>query len=95
MAPQTFNRTWQPIARDGEALGALYLVERLPPLYARLPQYGIMAGAVCFALFVVGAVLLGGVRRNFLVPLSALVQATTRLASDEDYTVRVPVARDD
>ncbi len=83
---------WQPIERNGTILGFLYLREQLPPLHVRLLQYGIMAGGVLLALAVVGPVLLGGVRRQLVGPLSALVEATERIAREEDYGIRVPVA---
>lgn len=41
---------WQPIRFEGQVIGQLYLIEELPPLYARLPQYSIMLGAVLLAL---------------------------------------------
>jgi PAS domain S-box-containing protein len=86
---------WQPVERHQQMLGSVYLLQHLPPPYARLPQYGIMAGAVFVALAIVAAVLLGGARRHFIGPLSALVEATGRIARDEDYSVRAPVANDD
>jgi PAS domain S-box-containing protein len=87
---------WRPIDRNDQVLGYLYLREELPPLYERLPQYGIMAGAVFLALVVVAAVLIGGVQRNFLRPLAALVQTTGRIAKSDDYgSIRAPVMQDD
>jgi PAS domain S-box-containing protein len=86
---------WQPIERDGHVAGVLYLVNDIPALSDRLPQYSIMAGGVVLALLVVGVVLLGGVSRNVLDPLAALVQTTGRITKDEDYGVRAPVVRSD
>ena len=54
-----------------------------------------MAGAVTLAILVVGVVLLGGVQRNFLGPLSELVKATGRIAREGDYRVRAPEGRGD
>ncbi len=87
---------WRPIDRNDQVLGFLYLREDLPPLYERLPQYGIMAGAVFLALLVVAAVLVGGVQRQFLGPLASLVQTTGRIAKGDDYgAIRAPVMQDD
>jgi len=87
---------WRPIDRNDQVLGYVYLREQLPPLYARLPQYGIMAGAVFLALAVVAGALLGGVERQFLRPLAALVQTAGRIAKSDDYGgIRAPVMRDD
>ena len=86
---------WHSIQRDERTLGHVYMLVAVPPLYARLPQYGIMSGAVILAILVVGVVLLGGVQRNFLGPLSELVKATGRIAREGDYRVRAPEGRGD
>ena len=86
---------WQPILRKDQVLGQLYMVEKLPPLLARLPQYSIMTGAVIIALVVVGGVLLFGVRRNFLRPLASLVETTTRVTQLNDYSIRATSRRED
>jgi len=88
-------RLWHSIRRDDRTLGHVYLLVDEPPLYARLPTYWIMAGAVTLAILVVGVVLLGGVQRNFLGPLSELVTATGRIAREGDYRVRAPEGRGD
>ncbi|MGC3958857.1 MAG: PAS domain S-box protein [Verrucomicrobiota bacterium] len=86
---------WQPIRRKDQVLGQLYMVEKLPPLPARLPQYSIMTGTVVFALVVVGGVLLFGVRRNFLLPLASLVDTTARVRRQSDYSIRATLQRED
>jgi len=86
---------WQPVNRSANTVGHLYLLKVLPPFYARLPQYTIMAGAVAFALTVMGFVLIHGVRRNLLRPLSALLTTTTHVTEHRDYTVRAKLDRAD
>lgn len=81
--------------RGQEVLGHLYLVQVLPPLHARLPQYAIMAGAVLLTLTIVGLTLMLGVRRSFLAPLSALLETTQTVARSNDYRVRAAVRRSD
>jgi PAS domain S-box-containing protein len=94
-----FTRTglalWRTIRRGNETLGHVYLLVDVPPLYARLPQYGIMSAAVVLAILVVGVALLGGLRRNVLGPLAELVTVTGRIAREGDYNVRAPEGRGD
>jgi PAS domain S-box-containing protein len=87
---------WWPVRNNENALiGHLFLLTELPPLYTRLPQYAIMTGAVVLALAVVGFVLMRGLRRNVLRPLAALLDTTTRVTRDNDYTARAAVQRED
>lgn len=87
---------WWPVHNnEGVQIGHLYLLEELPPLYARLPQYTVMAGTVLLALTVVGLVIMRGVRRHVLGPLSSLVETTTRVTRDHDYGIRATVRRRD
>jgi len=87
---------WWPVRNNENApIGRLFLLTELPPLYTRLPQYTIMTGAVVLALTVVGFVLMRGLRRNVLHPLAALLDTTTRVTRDNDYTARAAVQRED
>jgi PAS domain S-box-containing protein len=86
--------TW-PVINAGETNGHLYVMEVFPPLHRRLPQYGIMAGAVFLALGIVAAVLLQGVERTILGPLSELERTTARVIEQEDYHVRARIRRPD
>jgi PAS domain S-box-containing protein len=82
----------QPIERDRQVLGSLYIVEDLPTLSG---QYNIIVGAVLLAVIVMGAALLGGVQQYFLAPLASLVETVGRIASDKNYSIRAPVLRQD
>ncbi|MBK9991987.1 MAG: response regulator [Verrucomicrobia bacterium] len=84
---------WQPVKRGETTVGHIYLLKILPPLHARLPQYAIMAGAVLFALVIVGIVLIRGVRTSFLQPLSTLLATTTHVTEYNDYTARAKLGR--
>ncbi len=86
---------WEPVNRNANTIGHLYLQKVLPPLYARLPQYTIMAGAVAFALTIVGFVLILGVRRNLLRPLSTLLATTTHVTEHRDYTATAKIDHED
>ncbi|WP_404421336.1 ATP-binding protein [Nibricoccus sp. IMCC34717] len=86
---------WLPIERNGLLLGHLYLEEALPPLYARLPQYGIMVTVVALTVGAVALALLIGTRYYVIRPLSALLRTTTEVILNDDYRVRAKVERDD
>ena len=77
--------------KDGELIGYLYLVEKLPPLGERLSDYVYLTGAVLLALAVVALVLMGGLRRNILDPLAALAETSTKVTQSNAYTVRAAV----
>ena len=86
---------WVPIKADGKIMGHLYLVQALPPLYARVPQYFIMVGAVLLALTIVGAVLLKGLQRGVVGPLSGLVRTADQITRQNDYSIRALVTSGD
>jgi two-component system cell cycle sensor histidine kinase/response regulator CckA len=77
--------------KDGELIGYLYLVEKLPPLGERLSDYLYLTGAVLLALAVVALVLMRGLRRNILDPLAALVETSTTVTRSNAYTARAKV----
>lgn len=86
---------WAAIKQSDGRFGHLFLRQSLPPLAARLPQYGIMVMAVVVALTVVAIALLRGVGRNFLRPLSALVRTTGAVVRQNDYSIRAEVSQAD
>jgi PAS domain S-box-containing protein len=86
---------WRPIERNGLLLGHLYVEESLPPLHARLPQYGIMVSVVALTVGAVALALLVGTRFYVIRPLSALLRTTTQVILNDDYRVRAAVERDD
>jgi len=86
---------WLPVMKDHQVLGHIYLARALPPLYARVPQYFIMVVAVLLALTIVGAVLLEGLQREVVGPLSGLAQMAEQITRYGDYSLRATVARGD
>jgi len=86
---------WHPVEAHGRAAGYLFMCADVPPLYARLPQYGIMAGAVLLALIAVAAILRSGLQRNFLTPVEQLTAVTEQVTQQKDYALRAPVLRGD
>ncbi|MBI2380571.1 MAG: HAMP domain-containing protein [Gammaproteobacteria bacterium] len=79
----------EPIQRGSENIGYVYVRYKYPPVLSRLPQYGIMFGAVALALVVVAVVLLATTRRVLSQPLSELSAAARQVSQAQDYAVRV------
>ncbi|MDX2187131.1 MAG: ATP-binding protein [Opitutaceae bacterium] len=86
---------WQPIVSQGREFGHLLLVRQLPPLYARLPQYGIMLAVVLGTLAAVGVALILGTRHYIIGPLLELLKTTTAVTLRSDYNARARVKRND
>jgi len=86
---------WHAIAADDRTYGYLFMSAESPPLYARLPQYGIMAGAVVIALIAVSLLLLRGLNSNFLQPLQSLMGVTDLVIRHKDYAARAAIVRRD
>jgi signal transduction histidine kinase/HAMP domain-containing protein len=86
---------WRSLVGNGRTVGYVLAVSATPPLFARLPQYGIMVTAVVLTLAAVGMVLMRGVRRTVLEPLDKLTDATEQVTRHKDYSVRAPIAGPD
>lgn len=78
-----------PISRPGAPpVGYLWLDQELLPLFARLPQYGIMFGVVLLSLSAV-AVLLGLALKNSVsLPIIALSETARSVIARRDYSLR-------
>jgi PAS domain S-box-containing protein len=83
---------WFPIVGNGRIAGYLLMRAESPPLFARLPQYGIMLGAIILALLAVSIVLTRGVRRTLIEPLERLTEVTELVTQQKDYAVRAQTA---
>lgn len=79
-----------PVLRDGVELGRLWVRVALPPLIKRMPQYGIMFGALALAVLVLGLVLLRASDYVVARPLAGLSRVVREVGRTGDYTVRVP-----
>lgn len=88
---------WQPVLNHrGQVVCYLYLQQSIPPVYARVPLPDlIMVAAVVVVLGIVFVVLMGGLNRYFLAPLSALVETTSNVTQNADYRVRARIANED
>ncbi|MCV2354422.1 HAMP domain-containing protein [Paucibacter sp. B2R-40] len=77
------------VMRDGRELGHVWIRVQLPPLLQRLPQYGIMFGALALAVLVLGAVLLWAGRRLVSLPMEQLSAAASEVGRTGDFSLRV------
>ena len=78
-----------PISRPGEPpLGYLWLDQELLPLYARLPQYGIMFGVVVLSLSAVAALLALALKQSVSLPIVALSETARSVIARRDYSLR-------
>jgi signal transduction histidine kinase len=77
------------ITHEGDELGHLFVRYDLPPLLARMPQYGIMIGGVCLAVITMSLLLSITLKRIISGPIYELAQASRSVIENEDYRVRV------
>jgi signal transduction histidine kinase len=78
-----------PVMRDERLLGHIWVNVTLPPLIQRLPQYGIMFGALALAVLVLGAVLWRAMQGLVCMPLLRLSVAAEDVGQTGNYAVRV------
>lgn len=80
---------FQMVVHDDDEVGQLFLRYDLPPLYARMPQYGIMVVAVFIALLTVSLALSVTLKRTISGPIMELANASQAVRDQTDYQVRV------
>ena len=78
---------------DGQLVGWLTLQYDVPPLWRRLPQYGIMAAVVLLALGTASVLLLGMLGRSVSAPLLALAGTARTISETGEYRLRVPTGQ--
>jgi two-component system, cell cycle sensor histidine kinase and response regulator CckA len=77
------------ILDQGAPVGYLWIESDIPPLPARLPQYGIMFAVVLLSLLAVAGMLSAGLKHGITLPLIALVEGVARVTRNKDYRIRV------
>jgi PAS domain S-box-containing protein len=77
--------------RGDGAIGYLWLDQELLPLYARLPQYGIMFAVVTLSLAAVGMVLGLALKRSVTSPITSLSGTARSVIEKRDYGLRAVV----
>jgi len=81
---------FQPVARDNNPLGNLYLESDLRYFYQRVKIYTAIAALIMFGSLIVALVLSNRLQKRISDPIIALA-ATARLVSERrDYSVRAP-----
>ncbi len=85
----------QPVENEGQRLGWLTMEYTLPPLWARLPQYGIIAGVVLLALLAVSLLLWRLLKSSITEPLARLAEASKAVAQSKNRQVRAVKEADD
>ena len=78
------------IAVDSELVGWLSLQYAVPPIWRRLPQYGIMVAVVLLALTSASVLLLGMLGRSVTAPLLRLAGAAREITQTGNYRLQVP-----
>ncbi|MCV2369985.1 ATP-binding protein [Roseateles oligotrophus] len=78
-----------PVLRDGRELGRVWIRVQMPPLIQRLPQYGIMFGALALGVLVLGAALLWAARRLVSQPMERLSAAASEVGRTGNFSLRV------
>jgi len=86
---------WQEIRDERQVIGWLYLEEMLPPIYARSSAYNILFTVVLLVLVLVAVSLMAGLQRFFVAPLSRLLETTSLVTRNADYSIRAEVKNDD
>ena len=85
----------EPVQNEGQPLGWLVMEYTLSPLWARLPQYGIIAGVVLLALLTVSLLLWRLLESSITEPLARLADASKEVAQSKSRQVRAVKQADD
>jgi signal transduction histidine kinase len=80
---------FQSVEHEGEILGYLFVRYDLPPLLARMPQYGIMVGVVCLAVVTMSLLLSITLKQIISGPIHELAQASRLVTEEKSYRARV------
>jgi signal transduction histidine kinase/ActR/RegA family two-component response regulator len=80
----------EPMMADGQVIGWLTLQYHTPPLWRRLPQYGIMVAVVIVALATAGGMLLRLLGRSVSSPLRTLTETAGTVSRTGNYRLRAP-----
>ncbi len=85
----------EQVQNEGQVLGWLTMEYRLPPLWSRLPQYGIITAVVLFALLTVSLLLWRLLESSITEPLAQLSEASKAVAHSKSRQVRAVKQADD
>ena len=85
----------EQVQNEGQTLGWLAMEYTLPPLWSRLPQYGIITGVVLLALLTVSLLLWRLLESSITEPLARLAEASKAVAQSKSREVRAVKKADD
>jgi signal transduction histidine kinase len=85
----------EQVQNEGQALGWLTMEYTLPPLWARLPQYGIITGVVLLALLTVSLLLWWLLESSITEPLARLAEASKAVTLSKSRQVHAVKKADD
>ena len=85
----------EPVLNEGQPLGWLVMEYTLPPLWSRLPQYGIITVVVLLALLTVSLLLWRLLESSITEPLARLAEASKEVAQSKSRQVRAVKQADD
>ena len=91
----TGSRISEQVQNEGQVLGWLTMEYTLPPLWSRLPQYGIITGVVLLALLTVSLLLWRLLESSITEPLARLADASKAVAQSKSREVRAVKQADD
>ncbi|HET6777298.1 MAG TPA: ATP-binding protein [Gemmatimonadales bacterium] len=83
------------VQNEGQALGWITMEYTLPPLWSRLPQYGIITGVVLLALLTVSLLLWRLLESSITEPLARLAEASKAVAQSRTRQARPVKPADD
>ncbi|MGE5927268.1 MAG: ATP-binding protein [Gemmatimonadota bacterium] len=85
----------RPILSEGDSVGWLVIRAGIPPLWQRLPQYGLLVGVLLLTLGALAWMLSRMLRRSISDPLRRLADTAHVIGRDRDYRVRAMKDGDD
>ncbi|MEO6220043.1 MAG: ATP-binding protein [Ginsengibacter sp.] len=85
---QSHLQGFQPVIRDTERLGTLYLRSDLGDIYEKFTLYGIITALVIVVSFLLAFVLSRILRKNISKPILALAETAHAISNNRDYSVR-------
>ena len=81
---------FQPVVRDNNVLGRLYLKSDLRFFYSRVKIYSAMAALIILGSLLLALVLSDRLQKRISDPIAALVETARTISERHDYSVRAP-----
>jgi signal transduction histidine kinase/DNA-binding response OmpR family regulator/HPt (histidine-containing phosphotransfer) domain-containing protein len=95
VTPDGRLEVFQPIHRQDQQLGTIYIRASMADLRVKERQYFLIVGLVLLASLITAILLAAGLQRVIAVPIRTLAKATQTISSEGDYSLRVQKPGDD